>query len=279
MNRIVYFTGTGGTGLAAKTLAAEFAARGAEPEMQELRRGAAIPNGDEEMLVLLFSVHAFNAPKPVYEWLDALSCVQDIPAVVISVSAGGEVFPNRGCRTKTIKKLERKGYRVIYEHSLMMPSNFSEATPEHWAAELLRILPLKAAAIADDILSGLERRIKPPLADRLLSSLLIIEQAGAPWFGRGLRVTDECTGCSLCGRECPGANIRMKDDRPEFMKQCVLCMRCIYSCPTGAIRPTLMKSAVIKGGFDLKRYASTLPGEDKGELWTGLRRYFEDDGM
>ena len=279
MNRIVYFTGTGGTGLAAKALAAEFAARGAETDLRELRRGETIPNGDEERLTLLFPVHAANAPKPVYEWLNALAPVEDIPAVVVSVSGGGEVFPNLGCRVKTIKKLERKGYRVVYEQSLVMPANFIEATPQGWAAELLRVLPSKVGAVADEVLSGLERRVEPPLADRIVSVLFMVEQAGAPRFGRGLRVTDNCTGCGWCARECPGANIRMKDGRPEFLKQCVLCTRCIYGCPTGAIRATLMKSAILKDGFDLKRYASVPPETDRGELWTGLKRYFEDDGM
>lgn len=279
MNRIVYFTGTGGTGLAAKTLVSEFAMRGAETDLHELRRGEIVPNGDEEMLTLLFPVHASNAPRPVYEWLNALAPVRGIPAVVVSVSAGGEVFPNLACRVRTIKMLERKGYRVVYEQNLMMPSNFIEAMPQGWAAELLRVLPRKAGAIADEVMAGLERHVKPPLADRLLSVLLMIEQIGAKRFGRGLRVTDACTGCGWCARECPMANIRMKDGRPEFLKQCALCTRCIYGCPTGEIRATLMKSAVLKEGFDLARYASTPPKEEKGELWAGLRRYFEDDGM
>jgi ferredoxin/flavodoxin len=281
MIRIAYFSGTGGTARAAKALASGFAARGAETEVRELRRGADVPNGSEEMLALLFPVHAANAPTPVHEWLDALAAVQNIPAVVISVSGGGEVFPNLGCRAKVIKKLERKGYRVIYEQTIVMPSNFMEAMPEGWAAELLRALPCKASSIAEEVLAGMERRVKARLIDRLISALLTIGQVGAPRFGRGLRATEACTGCGWCARQCPGANIRMKDGRPEFLKQCALCTRCVYGCPANAIRATLLKSSVLKDGFDLTRYeASPAPHEEKkGALWEGVRRYLKDDEM
>jgi flavodoxin/ferredoxin len=281
MIQIAYFSGTGGTKRAAEAVAAAFAARGAETRLEEIKRGKAIDIGGAEMLVLLFPVHAANAPKPVFEWLDSLAPVKDIPAVIISVSGGGEVFPNLGSRVGCIKRLERKGYRVIYEQSLVMPSNFLEATPEGYAARLLRVLPQKAQAIADETLSGMERRVRVRAFDRFVSGLFRIEQLGAPRFGRALRVTDACTGCGWCARECPGANIRMKDGKPEFLGQGALCTRCVYGCPAGAIRPGMMKGAVLKGGFDLCRFeALSAPPEEKpGALWEGLRRYFEDDGM
>lgn len=280
MIRVVYFSGTGGTAMAAKALAEAFAARGADTELNEIRRGRDIPSGGEEMLALLFAVHAANAPLPVYEWLNALAPVHGIPAVVVSVSGGGEVFPNHGCRAGCIKRLERKGYRVVYERDIVMPSNFIEATPDGFITELLRVLPQKADAIADDVLSGIERRVRTKWIDRAVSTLLEIEKKGAPWFGRALRVTDACTGCGWCARECPGANIRMKDGKPEFLKQCVLCTRCVYGCPTKAIQPGFFKSAVLKNGFDMRRYEalSAPPEEKKSLLWEGLRRYFEDDG-
>lgn len=281
MIRIAYFSGTGGTAKAAETLSAAFVDRGKESELQEIRRGGVTQNSDEELLVLLFPVHAANPPLPVYEWLDRLEPVQAIPAVVISVSGGGDVFPNLGCRASSIKKLERKGYCVVYEKDIVMPSNFLEATPEGYASQLLKVLPQKAGAIAEDVLSGIERRVRPRVLDRMISALLEIEKHGAPWFGSGLYATDACTGCGWCAKECPGANIRMNDAKPEFLKQCVLCTRCVYGCPVKAIRAKMFKSALLKDGFDIRRYEqlSASPEEKTGLLWEGLRRYLEDDGM
>lgn len=281
MIRIVYFSGTGGTAKAAGAMTAAFNGHGMVTDMQEIRRGSTIPNGDEEMLVLLFAVHAASAPLPVYEWIEGMAPAGHIPAVVISVSGGGEVFPNLGCRVSSIKRLERKGYRVVYEQTIVMPSNFLEATPDGYVSQLLRVLPQKASAIADDVVAGIGRRVKPRVIDRVVSALLEVEKKGAPWFGRGLHATDACTGCGWCARECPGTNIRMKDDKPEFLKQCVLCTRCLYGCPVNAIQSKMFKAAVLKGGFDIRRIeASSVPFEEKkGVLWEGLRRYFADDGM
>jgi ferredoxin/flavodoxin len=281
MIQIAYFTGTGGTARAAEAVEVAFAAHRTKTDLREIRRDNQTPDNSGDMLVLLFPVHAANAPKPVYEWLESLAPVQDVTAAVISVSGGGEVFPNLGCRAGSIRRLERKGYRVIYEQTIVMPSNFMEPTPEGYAAQLLRVLPQKAQAIADYVLSGMERRVRVRVSDRVLSWLLRIEQLGAPRFGRGLRVTDACTGCGWCARGCPGANIRMKDGRPEFLKQCALCTRCVYGCPTEAIRPTRMKFMVLKGGFDIRRYEklSAMPEEEPGVLWEGIRRYLNGDGI
>jgi hypothetical protein len=67
--RIAYFSGTGGTAKAAFAFGEEFASREYETDLQRIKIGKAIPNGDESLLVLLFAVHAANAPLPVYAWL------------------------------------------------------------------------------------------------------------------------------------------------------------------------------------------------------------------
>ena len=82
---IAYFTGTGGTEKAADALAGAFLQRGLTVDKQQIKRNKAIPNGDESLMVLLFAVHAANAPKPVHDWLEAFTPVDGTPAVVISV--------------------------------------------------------------------------------------------------------------------------------------------------------------------------------------------------
>ncbi len=81
------------------------------------------------MLLLLFSVHAFNAPDAVYKWIDGLDTVKHISAAVISVSGAGDVCPNTACRVSSIKRLTKKGYHVLYERMIVMPSNWVAPAP------------------------------------------------------------------------------------------------------------------------------------------------------
>ncbi len=50
-----------------------------------------------------------------------------------------------------------------------------------------------------------------------------------------LKITDSCTGCGLCNRQCPMGNIEIKDKRAVPGKQCTMCYRCISLCPQKAI--------------------------------------------
>jgi len=51
------------------------------------------------------------------------------------------------------------------------------------------------------------------------------------------KVTNECTGCSLCERICPVNVISVKDGRPQWTAdKCIKCLACIHRCPSQAIR-------------------------------------------
>ncbi|MDD2216113.1 MAG: hypothetical protein PHR60_08170, partial [Eubacteriales bacterium] len=99
--RIVYFSGTGGTARAAACFDASFRKRGVKTKNLEITMSAVkrdylvSDNLKEDLLILLYPVHAFNAPEPIYKWIDDNTDNQTTRAVVISVSGGGEITPNK----------------------------------------------------------------------------------------------------------------------------------------------------------------------------------------
>jgi flavodoxin len=61
--RIAYFSGTGNTARVANTLEKELTGRGLSVIKTEIRKGNFSSDNKVDLLILLFAVHAFNAPR------------------------------------------------------------------------------------------------------------------------------------------------------------------------------------------------------------------------
>jgi ferredoxin/flavodoxin len=286
---IAYHTGTGGTRMAAESMARQLEEKNMNVAVKRLMSGrlrGPDMEGDFDLLLLLYPVYAFRAPEPVLAWLENLPVCKDKPAAVISVSGGGEMIPNTACRVKVIKILEGKGYRVDYEDMLIMPSNIAIPTKAPLDKMLLDILPTKTERMVKAICERTPRRTHPHLVDRMLASMGSIEKHGAHRFGKRIGVTDSCNGCGICAEGCPTGNITMTASRPSFSKKCCLCMGCLYSCPTKSLKPGIGKTAMIKDGFDLNALAGTAAQEPlteeqlkkaaPGVAWSAVRDYILD---
>lgn len=283
--KIVYYSGTGGTTRVAECFKSTFENSGYEVFTQQLKKNINDLKDEHELLVLMFAVHACNAPEAVYKWIENLEKVKNIPAVVISVSGGGEAIPNNACRASSITRLEGKGYQVIYEKMLVMPSNWIVATKLPLARMLLEVLPLKVQGIVEDIENGIIQRTKPYLIDRFFSYIGELEKYGAKIFGKRIRFTEACTGCGWCSSNCPAGNITLESGKPKFSNKCHLCLNCIYGCPNKALKPGIGRFVVIKEGYDLKAIENMGEIKEpidveclaKGYIWSGIRKYLLEE--
>ena len=283
--KIAYFSGTGGTARVAYSIERELKARSVSVMMSGIRAGVLPSDDEEDLLVLLFAVHAFNAPEIVYQWIDSLPADRPVPVAVISVSGGGEISPNTACRLSSIRRLEKRGYGVIYERMIVMPSNWIAKTDDGLSIRLLRILPVKSRDIVDDLLAGTVRRTRPGIIDRIFSGIGELEKRGAKNIGENIRVNDNCNGCGWCSENCPANNIRMSPDRPVFGKDCLLCLKCIYGCPNKALGSGTFSFIIVKEGYDLNALEKRMDGVElvpveelaKGYLWRGVKKYLLED--
>lgn len=189
--------------------------------------------------------------------------------------------PNLACRVNLIRLLKKKGYRVVHEKMVVMPSNWTVATPESLALRELALLPGVASEIIGEWRKGFPVRTFAGPGNRLLSFLARAEHLGAPHFGKNIQVSDACTGCGACVGACPAGNIILDGSRPRFADRCVLCMGCLYTCPEKALTPGILKFMMIPEGYSLKKLrAKEKPAhpfdpkkEGGGLIWIGVVRY------
>lgn len=284
---ITYFSGTGGTKRIAEAFYRDLQDRGCTVELVSLDA----PNqhkdknvkkllSDAELTFLIFAVHAFDAPEPVYRWIETIEPA-DKDFAVISVSGGGEIWPNTGCRNSCCEALEDKGFRVVYEKMMVMPCNWITPMDDHLVMWLLKVIPEKVSRVVDSIFSGKVRRTAFKM-DFIRRKLIAIEKANTHTFTKSLKASEKCTGCGWCANTCPVGNIVLKDRRPKFLDQCVMCFRCVYGCPYKAIETKHFM--VIKSGFDISAVEKKMAGVElkpikiaaRNIAWLGVKWYLTD---
>lgn len=265
---LVYFSGTGGTARVSNCIEKALKDNAVEVLVKALdlqKPSIKIEHNSVDLLIIVFAVHAFDAPQPVYDWIRETTEGNNLPTAVISVSAGGEVWPNTACRFSCIKALERKQFNVFYERMFVMPSNWIFATNEKLALQLMKILPAIAERTVSEILSGLLLRSKPQISARGLAFLFKLEKLGAKLYAKDLKVNKSCIECGWCVRNCPRKNIEIKAGKVSFGWKCVLCLRCVYGCPKNALESRLLRFIILKEGYDLEKLEEKM---DKIELET-----------
>ena len=282
---IVFFSGTGGTERVARAFQGNLAERGISAPMTALE-GAALKGGwgegeaKPELMILVFAVHAFDAPEPVYAWI-ANTEFAGVRAAVVSVSGGGEGWPNTGCRNGVIAALEHRGAAVVYEKMMVMPCNWVVPIGDDEAMHLMNRMPGKVSTVLDAVLSGKTRRTRHHKGF-LRAWVTKQEKQGCRRFPESISVGEGCTGCGLCARSCPAGNISMKDGKPAFADRCVMCFRCVYGCPARAMSST--NFMVLKGGFDIAALETRMAGAElrpvercfRGIAWQSVRKYIQD---
>lgn len=284
--QIVFFSGTGGTKRIADAFYEELIKREAKVSLFELGGEPSKSKFKEkddsaDFYILLFPVYAFDAPGLIYQWIESLEGdLSGKQAAVISVSGGGEVWPNTGCRNGCRNALEQKGIQVVYECMMCMPANLAVKINDDLAMWMIRSIPEKVRLIVDDLLAGIERRTKykkGPVCEYLTK----LERRKGHLFAQSLMITDACKSCGWCETHCPASNIKLSGEppRPVFKNQCMVCLRCVYGCPFGAIQ--CENSVIFREGFNLDEVEKRMEGKElkpvnqccKGLLLSGVKKY------
>jgi ferredoxin len=249
---IAVFTGTGNTLLIADALAGELRAAGkgvtlAPMERRDVFESLAAGQNADFALGIAAPVACFSTYPTAWRFIDSLPAASGREAFFIATmggAGGGMEGPIRSAVTA-------KGYMPLGALLVRMPGNYGNKTldmeenkkTEDKARE-------KAKKFARELLDGTARWDKGvPVFSGLLASMA---HGRKPWnlFHSMFPIealAEKCTGCGLCVRICPEANVEMSGGKARIGKGCQSCQRCVAFCPAGAIRVPLKPSVQYRG--------------------------------
>jgi flavodoxin/ferredoxin len=281
---LLYFSGTGSTEHAANCLERQLTERGINVHKKNMANISPSSVKASDLLIVLSPVYAYRLAELTESFLKKLPDGKQRPTAVLSVSGGGEVSPNTACRVPAKRYLTKRGYHVVYENMLVMPSNFATQVEPHLNRALLTVLPEKLETIINDLLEGKKRLTVPKTKDRLITVIGVAEHLGGNIFGKNLYATSDCNQCGLCVKNCPKKNIKMVNGRPKFGWRCMWCLKCIYACNRRAILPGIMKSIILKDGYDIRTMSRLAAKESRqeeyksksGDPWEGVMKYLNE---
>jgi len=232
--RIYYFTGTGNSLWAARTLAEKLGETTLTPIVQALQDGEILPA--EERIGIVFPVYMYRMPHIVYRFLHRLQTDAPIFAVATMGGDPGNMF------AVAKRVFEQRGLNLRAAMTVKMPSNY---------------IPFGGVPDDDELATVFEAA-----EERLDEIAAILERGDAhletehsryrAWIHPGLlyklgykfvaatdgsyRLDDGCDACGICALVCPVENLVMVDDAPTWSGRCEQCMACVQWCPQQVIQ-------------------------------------------
>lgn len=252
MYTIVYFSPTGNTKYLAKLLAVNLNVNSSQVLPLEFLDSKSLLENDS--LIIMFSIHGFNAPRTVKRFVKQLpeGLYQNIHIIAVGCN---EMWLNDGVSSDIRKILKSKNYEVIVDEVLAMPLTFVMSFPDETGKGLVLSAEKKLLEISTLIKENKTSNRKVKFKSKLIHLIGKAEDPAARMFGLELHATKSCDSCSICWNRCPEHNIKPnKNSIPKFGLKCEMCMRCMTECPQKAITPYISKFMLIKDGYSLDKY-------------------------
>lgn len=249
---LYYFSGTGNTLLIAKEFQAAFSARGSDCELIPLEKITLktrdISFKDYDLVGLGFPIHAFDAPRIVYDFIKLLP-VKRVKYFLFKTA--GSDFILGGSTHRLRSALADRGWTLAHESFFEMPPNVASDPDQERVDNVVSKARGKVPEAVDEILAGKRIVLSDSFMQRAFGLINRCETVGC-YFGSANWYADEkCTLCGKCVRNCPTRNIQLSSENICFGHSCILCLRCWWNCPSRAISHRHLKWALLKKPYKI----------------------------
>ena len=222
---------------------AELLSRGHILETVDVITGNVYDINGYDGLFVFYPIYAFNAPKPIIDYVRKIQKLENPIPCVIMKQSGEHLFWNNASSIYLTSLLKKRNIYVRNEYHYLMPYSFIFRHSDYMAYRMNNVMeklvPLDLDLFFNDIHVCLGRF---PL-DSIFAWILRIQWWGGRFNGRFYRVEkDKCIKCLKCIKECPSQNIFLEGDKIKFGGKCLMCQKCIMYCPKKAIKVGMFNS-------------------------------------
>lgn len=229
---VLFFTGTGNSRYIARKIA-EITGDEIISIGERIKAGDYSPVKSKLPLVFVGPVYAGRFPRIMDDYIRRVEFSTSSSAYFVAACAATpyitETYAERLCEEKT---LLFRGF-----NSIVMPQGYiamGGTQPKEVSDKILAEAEPKILKIAELIRDG-RPLPKEPLGSAVMSKILNPIMYSMMISAKGFTYTDKCSGCGKCEKLCPMNNVKLRDGKPVWGKNCTHCMACIAGCPQEAV--------------------------------------------
>ena len=231
---IYYYTGTGNSLWAARTLAGLLSATGSV-SLHPLSPATVESRAD--CVGILFPVHIWGVPRRVIAFVEKLRIMPQAYCFAVAVNAGQVA----ATLLQLHKRMQARGLSLSSGFEIGMPSNYIPwGGPGPVELQKARCDGARARiAEASACISGREPGPveKGPWWQRIVfTAIYKMTLKQVHKMDKDFWCDERCNACGICARICPAKNIELKEGIPAWQHHCEQCLACIQWCPQQSIQ-------------------------------------------
>lgn len=253
---IIYFSGTGNTAFAAKTLAnllgdddliMSDADMLLHPEKYTFS-----PKSD--WIVWAFPIYSYGVAPVMLNFIRKVNLDDNAGRAhhYMLTTCGGDMgYADRMWR----KELSRRGLNAKLAFGVQMPKTYvcmknSDVDSPEVVKRKLSAAPKAIERIASAIRNGGSDIIIRKSFSWIKTYVIypLFEKYGVS--SKSFHHSDGCISCGKCAHSCPMHNISMVESHPKWSDHCAMCLRCYHTCPVHAV--AYGKHTALKGQYTIE---------------------------
>ncbi|MEG2080004.1 MAG: EFR1 family ferrodoxin [Oscillospiraceae bacterium] len=236
---IFYFSATGNSLYAANYIADENeSVISIKQAIKEKSYGFSVPNG--EKVGFVFPTYFYGIPNIIIDFLNNLKLEFNGSKYIYLVLTCGAITANAAEMFE--KQLSKSKNSLSAKYSVKMVDTYvplfkiDDLQKQNEillnADKQLRFIKIKIDKKAE---GNFEGKNKGPLPALVTATAYPLYKNGRKT--KKFEVTNDCIGCGLCENICPANAIKIKNNKPVWIKEtCTLCLGCLHRCPEKAIQ-------------------------------------------